>query len=72
MRRSDPNRESLLVVARALGDLREEVVFVGGAVVGMLLSDPAAARPRSTDDIDTIVEVRSHIDFQGKLRPRRK
>jgi hypothetical protein len=38
----------------------------------MLLSDPAAARPRSTDDIDTIVEVRSHIDFQGKLRPRRK
>ncbi|MBK9385475.1 MAG: hypothetical protein IPN34_11760 [Planctomycetes bacterium] len=70
MRRSDPNREALLAVARALAEMREEVVFVGGAVVGMLLSDPAAARPRSTDDVDTIVEVRSYVALQQNLRPR--
>jgi hypothetical protein len=30
----------------------DEVVFVGGAIVGRLLSDPAAARPRSSDDVE--------------------
>ncbi|MBL8900716.1 MAG: hypothetical protein JNM84_23995 [Planctomycetes bacterium] len=70
LRPFDPNRESLLLVARALGDLSEEVVFVGGAVVGLILTDPAAERPRSTDDIDAIVEVRSYIDFQQGLRAR--
>jgi hypothetical protein len=70
LRRSDPNLERLRLVALALGDLCEEVVFVGGAVVGILLSDPAAERPRATDDVDTIVEVRSYIDFHGTLRPR--
>jgi len=32
MLRDDPNREFLLVVAGALGDLCDEVVFVGGSV----------------------------------------
>ena len=40
MRRDDPNREYLLVVADAIGDLCNEVVFVGGSVAGLLLTDP--------------------------------
>ena len=35
MRRDDRNREYLLVVASALGDLCNEVVFVGGSVGGL-------------------------------------
>lgn len=35
---NDPNREYLLVVADAIGDLRNEVVLVGGSVAGLLLT----------------------------------
>ena len=57
----DPNRLALTGVAKALGALTDEVVFVGGAVVGLLLTDPAAPRPRPTKDVDVIVEVASLI-----------
>ncbi|MCP4447623.1 MAG: hypothetical protein GY811_20130 [Myxococcales bacterium] len=51
---SDPNRAQLVRVARALGDFRSEVVFVGGATLGLLVSDPAAPMVRPTDDIDVV------------------
>ena len=57
MRRDDPNLEYLLVVANALGDLRSEVVFVGGSVAGLLLTDPLAEGVRATKDVDAIVEA---------------
>jgi len=53
----DANLEMLCKVADALGDLREEVVFVGGAVVNLLLTDPAAVATRPTDDVDVIIEI---------------
>ncbi|MES2228211.1 MAG: hypothetical protein V4540_10610 [Pseudomonadota bacterium] len=45
------------LVAQALGELREQVVFVGGCAVGLLLTDPAAAPPRVTYDVDLVAEV---------------
>jgi hypothetical protein len=45
--------------AELLGPLRERFVFVGGAIRGLLVTDPAAQGVRPTDDIDTIVEVGS-------------
>jgi len=33
----------------------DDAVFVGGAVVGLLLTDPAAPPPRATDDVDVVV-----------------
>jgi len=53
----DPNVAKVELIAQALGDLREKVVFVGGCAVGMLLTDPAAAAPRVTYDVDLIAEV---------------
>ena len=38
----DPNVAKVELIARALGELREQVVFVGGCAVGLLLTDPAA------------------------------
>jgi hypothetical protein len=55
--RDDPNREYLLVVAGALGDLCDEVVFVGGSVAGLLLTDPVAEGIRATKDVDAVVEA---------------
>lgn len=54
---TSPNRAVLTRVARALGPLREELVFVGGQVGELLVTDPAAVRVRPTDDVDVICEV---------------
>lgn len=43
--------------ARALGPLRGEVVFLGGATLVLWIDDPAAPPPRPTKDVDVVVEV---------------
>jgi hypothetical protein len=49
----------LLAVVRRLGDIRDRVVFVGGMVRGLLVTDPGAGPDRPTDDVDLIVELTS-------------
>jgi hypothetical protein len=44
-------------VASAFGDLRNEVVFVGGSVAGLLITDPVAEGIRATKDVDAIIEA---------------
>jgi KTSC domain len=51
-------------VARRLGeDLRDRVVFVGGMIRGLLVTDPAAGPARPTRDVDLIVDVPSHAKY---------
>lgn len=65
---SDPNREVLQFTADALGEMIDEVVFVGGAVAGILVTDSAAARIRPTKDVDCIVEVASRAEYDNRIR----
>jgi len=44
-------------IARALGGLNNRVVYVGGAVVGLYIDDPAAGEVRPTQDIDISLEI---------------
>ncbi|MGN6662153.1 MAG: hypothetical protein ACTHKN_24465 [Achromobacter mucicolens] len=53
----DPNLPYLRSIARALGELREQVVFVGGAVAGLLITDPLADPVRATRDVDAVLEA---------------
>jgi len=53
----DPNVAKVELIAQALGGLREQVVFVGGCAVGLLLTDPTAAPPRVTYDVDLVAQV---------------
>ncbi len=53
----DPNIRQVEEVARALGELRDELVFVGGCAAGLLCTSPQAAPPRATYDVDVIAEV---------------
>lgn len=53
----DPNVQSVEAVAQALGDLCDEVVLVGGCAAGLLCTDPGAAPPRVTFDVDVVAEV---------------
>ncbi len=59
------------IVAQRLGALRESMVFVGGAISGLLLTDAGAPEVRPTDDVDVIAEIATMSDYyelEEKLR----
>jgi hypothetical protein len=53
--------------AQALGDLHEQVAFVGGAVAGLLVTDLLANAVRATRDVDAAVNA-SRTAFHRKWR----
>jgi predicted nucleotidyltransferase len=64
MNPNDPNVVLLEIVAERLGDrLRDDLVFVGGAVAGLLITDPAMPSIRPTEDVDLIVQALARADF---------
>jgi predicted nucleotidyltransferase len=56
------NITRIRAVNNALGDLREEVVFVGGATVS-LYADRVAHEVRPTDDVDILLEIATRAQF---------
>jgi predicted nucleotidyltransferase len=50
-------------IAKALGDLTNEVLFIGGAVVSLYATDPAADQVRPTKDIDISVQIGSYLEM---------
>lgn len=65
MNPNDPNVAMMELVAHRLGpELREALVFVGGAVGGLLVTDPANPAIRPTEDVDLIVHATVRADFQ--------
>lgn len=53
----------LQTVANGLGDLRDEMVFVGGAVAELYADNPAASEIRPTLDVDCVIEIGSRLQF---------
>ena len=53
------NRLAIRKIAQALGELNEQVVYVGGAAVSLYIDDPAAADVRPTKDVDISLEIAS-------------
>jgi hypothetical protein len=51
-------------VAEALQDIKEHMVFVGGAVVSLYTDDPAADEIRPTQDIDLTLNILSLSHWQ--------
>lgn len=63
--------DDLMRVARSLGPLREQVVFIGGAIAPLLQLDPPFAKPRATSDVDAILATASYSrmhEIQTSLR----
>lgn len=58
-----PNVAKVELVAGALGDLRERLLFVGGCAVDLLLTDTAAAPSRVTYDVDLVAQVGALTDY---------
>ena len=70
-REKNPNLEILRLAIDRLGELADELVFVGGCATGLLISDNAAPPIRVTRDVDAIVQVLSHAEyyhFANRLR----
>jgi hypothetical protein len=58
-------------IAILLGDINKDVVFVGGATVGIYIDDLAAPVPQPSEDIDCVVQIATYgewCDFEAKLR----
>ena len=69
--RPSPNRDLLERTARRLRPVLDEVVFVGGHVAELLVTDPAAVRIRQTNDVDVIVRVTSRTAYHRPTIPGR-
>jgi predicted nucleotidyltransferase len=59
----NPNLTQLIAAAAKLEPLLDEIAFVGGCIVGLLVTDPATAPVRATLDVDVIVEAASYVEF---------
>ena len=58
------NIERLQDVAEALDELNERVVYVGGSVAQLYVDDEAAEEARPTMDVDCVVELYSHQEYE--------
>jgi len=70
-RAQNPNLLILEQAVGQLGELADEMVFLGGCATGLLITDPAAPPIRATRDVDAIVQVVSLVEYHhlsGKLR----
>ena len=64
---------ALRTVALAFGELLPQVVFVGGATVGLYATALTVPEPRPTDDVDCIIDLASYahfVELEEKLRQR--
>lgn len=62
---AESNIEMLRIAVENLGDLKEELVFVGGCMTELLITDSGAPEPRQTKDVDTIVEAASYAEYNA-------
>jgi predicted nucleotidyltransferase len=72
-RAQNPNLEILELAVEQLGELADQMVFLGGCATGLLMTDAAAPPIRVTRDVDAIVQVASLAEYHqlaDKLRER--
>ena len=63
--------EQILEIARQIEPLGYSFAFLGGSVLHLLVTDPAAMPIRVTKDVDVLVDAptrRSYTDLEAKLR----
>ena len=59
----NPNLEILMLAVEQLGELADEMVFLGGCATGLLITDSAAPPIRVTKDVDAIIQVVSLAQY---------
>jgi hypothetical protein len=59
----DPNLPLLEEAAAKLKSFLDEIVFVGGVTLGLLITDSAGASIRGTNDVDIVAEILTYPDY---------
>lgn len=59
------NREVIRKVAIALKELNDQVIYVGGATVGLYINDSGAEDVRPTKDVDISLSIASLIELEN-------
>lgn len=59
----DPNLDTLMLAVEKLGKICDEMVFLGGSTIGLLITDQASPPVRETKDVDVIVEVTTRAEY---------
>ena len=59
----DPNLPLLEDAVHKLAPFLDEIVFVGGIKLGLLITDEAAAPIRGRTDVDVIAEIITYADY---------
>lgn len=65
------NISQLMTVAKALQDVRDQVVFVGGSTTVLLIDSVDSGKARQTEDVDFIIDIAFNTDmakFEDKMR----
>ncbi len=63
IRAQNPNIQILELAVDQLGNLADEMVFLGGCATGLLMTDTAAPPIRATQDVDVIIEVATLAEY---------
>lgn len=75
MNNQSKNIEMIKLISQGLGnDFLNNVVFVGGSVIGLYSTNPAAPEVRYTEDIDCIVNLaarKNFNDLENELRKKK-
>lgn len=67
----DPHLPLLEDAATKLASFLQEIVFIGGVTLGLLITDSGTAPIRGTTDVEVIAEIITYTDyiaFSGRLR----
>src|SRR3990167_5494675 len=56
-KRATSNLKMLELVARKLGELNNEIVYLGGCTTALFINDPLSLDVRPTIDVDCIVDI---------------
>ncbi len=60
---ADPNLPLLEDAVLTLAPFLDEIVFLGGVPLGLLITDKAAAPIRGTKDVYVIAEIVTYADY---------
>lgn len=72
MKNRDIHLDILKLTITALGDLTDELVFIGGSTISLYITEPEVVQVRETLDVDCIVEVSGRIEYEEVIQRLRK
>ncbi len=71
MIKNDLDLEILKIVAKELQSLSEDIVYLGGSIISLFITEPEVISIRETYDVDCAIEVAHRVEYENfskKLR----